>query len=224
MICCEAAGVAACSRWSAEKLAHIAVNPPKRKEAEMPVSLLPSHWETERLVVHDSGLDEASDLQRTVDAIPEIRGSTEPGAIGDPDIPVLSWLTEPPLPPNGSKELFRMQSVRLGGTGELIGLLKVYHGFPADDVFWVHTLALAPRFQGQGYGPELIRGLSDEVGRMGTYTRMQLYAYLKNWRALRFWTRAGFDRVVEIRGDKVYSADADAYILLEKRLSGESAQ
>jgi diamine N-acetyltransferase len=190
----------------------------------MPVSLLSNHWETEGLVVQDSTWDEAPELQQVVDAIPQIRGWTGDGMADEPDRPVSSVLAEPPLPPNGAKELFRMQSIRLRDTGELIGLLTVYHGFPADDVFWVNTLALAPRFRGQGHGSEVIRGLSDKVERMGTYTRMQLYAFLKNWPALRFWTRVGFDRVVEIRGDKAYSDQAQAYVLLEKSLSGEGAQ
>ena len=187
----------------------------------MPVRLLPNHWETERLVVQDSILDEAPDLQQVVDKTPEIRGGLSESDLSNrdrPDRPVVSWLMEPSLPPNGSKEFARTQSVRVKDTSALIGLLIIYHGFPAADVFYVHTLALAPEFQGQGYGPELAQGLSDKVERMGTYARMQLFANVKNWRALRFWTRAGFDRVVEIRGDKVHSADADAYVLLEKSL------
>jgi ribosomal protein S18 acetylase RimI-like enzyme len=189
----------------------------------MPVDL-PERWETERLMVQDTTLGETPELQQVMDTIQEIRGWTGDGMTDEPDRRVSSVLTEPPLPPNGSEERFRMQSIRVKGTGELIGLLTMYHGFPADDVFWVHTLALALRFQGQGYGPELIRGLCGTVTQLGTYTRMQLFAHLKNWRALRFWTSAGFDRVVEIRGDKVYSADANAYVRLERCLSGERAQ
>ncbi len=188
----------------------------------MPVSLLPNHWETERLVVQDSTLDEASDLQQVVDAVPEIHGWTGASERDEPDRPMLSVLMEPPLPPNGSKELFRMQSVRVRDNGLLIGLLTTYHGFPTAHVFWVNTLAVHPAFQGKGYGPEVICGLSDTVMQLGPYTRMQLFACLKNWRALRFWTKSGFDRIVEIRGDKMYSDQAEAHVLLEKSLSGES--
>ena len=189
----------------------------------MPVRLLPSYWETERLVAQDSTLDDAPRLKQVVEeAIPEIRGWPSEG--DEPERPMSSVLVEPPLPPNGSKELFRMESVRVKDTSLLMGLLATYHGFPAADVFWIHTLAISPEYQGQGYGPELIRGLSHEVEQLGMYSRMQLYVYLKNWRALRFWTRAGFDRVVEIRGDKVYSDQAQAHVLLEKRLSGEGEQ
>jgi ribosomal protein S18 acetylase RimI-like enzyme len=49
---------------------------------------------------------------------------------------------------------------------------------------------------------------------------MRLYAHLNNWPALRFWTRAGYDKIVMIAGDKVYSDEADAYVMLERSLVG----
>ena len=41
---------------------------------------------------------------------------------------------------------------------------------------------------------------------------------LKNWKGLRFWTKAGFDKVIGIYGDKVYNQNAFALIGLEKIL------
>ncbi len=100
----------------------------------------------------------------------------------------------------------------------MIGFLGVYHGFPEQDIFWVTVLAVDPAFQHMGYGQELVRGLDTTVKQLGTYTRMRLFASLRNWTALRFWTQAGFDRVVVIAGDKVYSDEADAHVMLEHAL------
>lgn len=39
---------------------------------------------------------------------------------------------------------------------------------------------------------------------------------LKNWKALRFWTKAGCSKVMEIYGDKDFGQDTYALIGLEK--------
>jgi ribosomal protein S18 acetylase RimI-like enzyme len=60
--------------------------------------------------------------------------------------------------------------------------------------------------------------LDDVVAQLETYTQIRLYAHLKNWPALRFWTRAGYDKIVRIDGDKVDFDEADAYVMLERSL------
>jgi hypothetical protein len=41
---------------------------------------------------------------------------------------------------------------------------------------------------------------------------------LKNWPALRFWTKQGYDTVTMIGGDQAYAADHYAVIELQKSL------
>ena len=53
---------------------------------------------------------------------------------------------------------------------------------------------------------------------LGAYSGIRLGVAPKNWPALRFWTATGFNRVVEIRGDKVYSDKSFAFPYLEPRL------
>lgn len=133
-----------------------------------------------------------------------------------------SALTEGALPPNGSKECFRLQSIRLRHTGRLIGFLAAYHGFPSPDTFWVNVLAFHPRFQDKGYGKELMNRLSDVVRELETYTRMRTCVNLKNWPSLRLCVREGFDKIVHIAGDKVLSGEAESHIILEKPLEASS--
>jgi ribosomal protein S18 acetylase RimI-like enzyme len=178
--------------------------------SKMSRNLLPGKWETERLKVEDSALDEVQELQQIHDAVPETQSEDEP------EYPMLSALEEGVLPPtpNKSKEFFRLQSIRMRSSDELIGYLGVYHGFPKDDILWINTLTLHPKFQGKGYGTELMMGLSEIVKQLESYTQMRTYVALNNWRSLRLCVKVGLNKMVEIAGDKVHSDQA--HVLLEK--------
>jgi len=77
-----------------------------------------------------------------------------------------------------------------------------------------------PKFQGKGYGPELMSGLIEIVKQLGSYTCMRSYASLTNWPSLRLCVKVGLNRMVEIVGDKVHSDKAEAHVLLEKSFTG----
>lgn len=111
-----------------------------------------------------------------------------------------------------------MQSIRTRDTNHLIGFLAVYHGFPGEDVFWITTLTFQPDAQGKGYGEEVINELAEVVGKLGSYSKMQTFVPLLNWPSLRLCTKVGLNAIVRIEGDKVYSKDAEAHVLLEKNL------
>jgi ribosomal protein S18 acetylase RimI-like enzyme len=180
--------------------------------------MLPSRWQTERLSIRDSVLDELPELEAVVAACSYIHEWTGYRPEDHPGDSLRSALTDGELPPNGSKEFHRMQSIRLRDKGHLIGYLAAYHGWPTAGSFFITYLMIGPQFQGQGYGTELTRAWSDLVLQLGAYTRMRLLAALKNWPALRFWIRAGFDRIVDYRGDERHSPETFAYLMLEKLL------
>ncbi len=183
----------------------------------MALNLLPSSWETARLTVEDSTLAEAPVLQEINDAVPQTRGwmRVEGQDQEDSMVRALEEGVLPPVP-NRSRERFRLQSIRHGGTGELMGFLAVYHGFPDEGTFWINTLTLHPRFQGQGYGRELLLGLSDIVARLGGYRCMRTYVSLTNWPSLRLCVKVGLNRMVDIAGDRVHTEEAEAHVLLER--------
>lgn len=180
--------------------------------------LIPPRWTTRRLSVEDSTLAEAAELQRVHDACAYIEVWT--GALSDSQHAqtMLSALQGGDLPPGGSKEFFRLQSIRLKAADQLIGFVEVYHGYPTADIFWVGFLGIHPDYQGQGYGREFVQGLIEVVAGSGAYSAIRLGVALKNWPALHFWTGVGFDHIVEIRGDKVYSDQSFAFLYLERRL------
>ncbi len=131
--------------------------------------------------------------------------------------PILNALREGVLPPNGKKEFFRLQTIRMKDTGELIGFLGMYHGFPVDETLWINTITLHPKFQGKGYGPELMLGLSNTARQLG-YTQLRTFVNLRNWPSLRLCVKVDMDKMVKIVGDKICSEKAEAYVMLEKDL------
>jgi ribosomal protein S18 acetylase RimI-like enzyme len=181
------------------------------------LKLLPARWATALLAVEDSRQEDVPELQEALDACSYIKPWT--GEAEDREESMQSALDGGDLPPNGSKEFFRLQSVRLKETGELVGFLDLYHGYPTADIFWVGLLIIAPKFQKAGYGKELVCGLKETLRKLGGFRVMQLGVALKNWPAIRFWTRVGFDRIVAIKGDEVHSETAFAFMTLECSLT-----
>jgi ribosomal protein S18 acetylase RimI-like enzyme len=183
---------------------------------EQLVDPLPHRWETPRLTVQDSALHDVPELQQINDHLPSIEGWTGAQTKDGTGDSLLAALAQGVLPPDGSPALFRLQSLQLRHTGQLAGFLGAYHGFPTPDTLWITVLAIDPPFQGQGLGQEVLCGLSDMLGHLGTFSRMRLCVSLKNWPALRFWTQAGFRTIVEVAGDKVHSDTASGHLILEK--------
>ena len=177
-------------------------------------ALLPNKWRTEQLTVQDSTLEQVQELQQINDLLPTIRGWTGVEVDGVSTDRIQPALLEGVLPPNGSKELFRLQSIHFSLTGQLIGFLGMYHGFPDAETLWMNVIAIHPSYQRQGYGSELMGELSNLVGQMGRFTRMRGFICLENLPSLRFHVGAGFDKIVTIAEDKTNSPET--HILLEK--------
>jgi ribosomal protein S18 acetylase RimI-like enzyme len=193
-----------------------------KRMISMSRNLLPSKWKTERLNMADSTLDELPELQKLNAAVPQTQSWMRVEGQDTTECSMLSALEEGVLPPtpNRSKEFFRLQSIRLENSNGLIGFLGVYHGFPQTDIFWINTLTFHPKYQGMGYGPELMVGLSEIVKQLGDYSRMRTYVELTNWPSLRLCVKVGMNKMVEIVGDKDHSDKAEAHVLLEKTFEG----
>ena len=186
----------------------------------MSKNLLPYRWNTERLRITDSILEEVEELQQINDAVPQTQSWMQVEGQENPDCSMLLVLKEGSLPPtpNRSKQFFRLQSIREEASGDLIGFIGLYHGFPEDEIIWINTLTFHPKFQAKGYGPELMKGLMENVRQLGCYTRIRSFVNLTNWPSLRLCVKAGLNKMIEIVGDKVHTDNAEAHVLVEKSL------
>lgn len=183
--------------------------------------MISSYWETPRLTVSDSVLPDLPELDRIlIDCayIEDWSGWKYEHPHDPSEKTMRPMLEEGELPPNGSKEFFRLQSIRLSQSKPIIGFLAVYHGYPKEDIFWILYLYIHPNYQGKGYGQECMRELSEEITHLG-YSGIRLVVDLKNWPAIRFWVQDGFNKIVEMMGDKVISDTTFSHFILEKSLT-----
>jgi GNAT superfamily N-acetyltransferase len=183
----------------------------------MTINLIPNQWETQHLKIEDGVLADVPDLDKIFAACAYMEEWSGWKQENHPEQSTLSFITEGEPPPNGSKEFWRVQSLRLSNTGQMIGFLALYHGYPTANIVWINYLFIHPDFQGKGYGQELVCGLSDKVKSLG-FTTMRTLVDVKNWPALRFWVQGGFDKIIQYLGDKIISDKTFAHLILEKTL------
>jgi len=187
----------------------------------MSIPMISTEWKTQRLTVNDSVLPDLPELDQILMAcsyIEEWSGWRHEHPESQFDKSMRPLMMDGELPPNGSKEFFRLQSIRLSEAERIIGFLAIYHGFPTTNIAWILYLYIHPDCQGKGYGQEFVRELSEQLRRLG-FTGMRLVVDVKNWPAMRFWVQEGFDKIIEMVGDKVISEETFAHLILEKSLA-----
>ncbi len=101
------------------------------------------------------------------------------------------------LPPEGSRTRARTFLVRARHVGEVVGVLGYYVGYPEQHALYVSQLFLRPRWQGQGMGLEIMTELEAHAWRADV-REIRLGVDPGNWGALRFWVRAGYDRISQL--------------------------
>lgn len=185
-------------------------------EGEFALKLISPYWETERLFAREAVLD--SD----VDALQKLWEST--AWVGEYDghperheDDMYNDLTVGDLPPGGTLELFRVQPFFTKETSEMVGFIKAYHGYPDAMTVWVAFFCVQAIQQKQGFGHEIIKQFAIEATHNG-YHRLRLVVALKNWGAIRFWLKAGFDTVTAVYGDQEYGTNTFAHLGLVKSL------
>lgn len=132
---------------------------------------------------------------------------------------IYKCLTSGDLPPveNANKDSYQLISVYSTETNELVGFTDIYYGYPDDLTAWISILIIAKEHRNKGFAQEVISLLSTRCKNEG-FKKLGIGVYLNNWRALRFWTKAGFNTITGIKGEKDYSTDGFARIMLEKMI------
>ncbi|WP_315906727.1 GNAT family N-acetyltransferase [Priestia koreensis] len=180
----------------------------------MELTLIPSMWETNQLIVRDLRKEEIEDVQALY-----LQGSylgEWDGRTYDSDY-ITQCFTTGDLPPDGSKDHFKIQVLRMKETNKITGLLTTYHGHPSPEVFYITYFYLDQRLQSQGLGREAMEKLLQCV-KETNYTEIRANVAIKNWPALRFWTSLGLDRIQGVFGDRTHDSHSFADIELVKKL------
>lgn len=158
--------------------------------------LLPSSWSTTRLEVRDATEHDVPVLQSVHDACAYIQDWI--GNHDNRENPMLMEVRGEMLPPNGKRELQRAQAIVEKASGEVIGCVVVYHGYPDPDTLWIALFEIHPKTQRKGIGREVVSELESQVRALATFTRMGLGVGVGNDPAMEFWASCGFTNVVYI--------------------------
>lgn len=178
--------------------------------------IITEKWETNRLILVDAIIEECNELQKICETWDDKK--LIEGTDFEPDY-IYKCITEGDLPPmpNANKENYRLKSIYLKDIGNLIGFTDIYYGYPSEDTIWISLFMIDKEFRKNGYAQEVIDFITTECIKDG-YKKIRIGVRLKNWRGLKFWTKAGFDKVFGIFGDETYSESTFALMGLEKRL------
>jgi GNAT superfamily N-acetyltransferase len=126
-------------------------------------------------------------------------------------------LSDPELPPGGNKEFIKFRSINSKETGEVIGILEYYMGYPNNNTIWIGGFFIRKDFQMIGYGKEIVNEFIMRAREAG-FDTAGIGVYLKNWQAIRFWTKQGFNTIGGIYGHEYYAEDKFSVMKLTKNL------
>lgn len=121
------------------------------------------------------------------------------------------------LPPGGELENYRIQTIRNKEDQKIIGILSVYHGYPSTDSVYLEFLYIDKNIQKQGFGQEVIHQFAEVTTALG-YKEIRINVAVKNWPALKFWIKSGFNHASGIYGDNEFSETTYANLELVKIL------
>jgi ribosomal protein S18 acetylase RimI-like enzyme len=175
---------------------------------------IPTGWNSDRLFISDLKESEIFDIQSIVDTSKYVQEWD--GRDHEPDY-VRTCFEEGNLPPGGRLENYRIQTIRTILQNQNIGVLSLYHGYPKEDSVYLEFLYIHSENQKQGYGQEMMHALTRLFFELG-YKEIRINVALKNWPALRFWTKSGFDQISGIYGDREHSNKTFANMELIKTL------
>ncbi|MYL65162.1 GNAT family N-acetyltransferase [Bacillus hwajinpoensis] len=182
----------------------------RRESLKALMKLIPSLWGTARITIQDLRKSEILPVQKIYE-----QGSylhEWDGGSGDQDY-AYRCFTDGDLPPNGSKEQYKIQVLRLKETDTIVGILTTYHGYPKSETFYINYLYIDKRYHKQGFGKEVISELLHLL-KDAEFEEVRANVAIKNWPALRFWTGLGLNTINGFYGDKEYRANHYADIEL----------
>jgi ribosomal protein S18 acetylase RimI-like enzyme len=171
-------------------------------------------WDTNRLSIQDLNDYEIQFVQKLYEQGSYIH---EWDGLTLDDEYVHRCFTVGDLPPNGTKDQFKIQVIRMKETDLIVGIITTYHGYPTSETFYINYLYIDKEYHKQGLGQEVVNELLDILKRI-KYDEVRANVSIKNWSALRFWTKLGLNTINGIYGDKVHSSDQYADIELIKKL------
>ena len=136
-----------------------------------------------------SDLEELEILEKECDSY----FSFDPKNENNQSIPVRQCLVEGDLPPGGEKENYYFLSIRQNKA--IVGFIAFYIGHPHVNAVYISVLYIAEKYRNIGFGNEIVNVLIEYFKSLDI-EEIRLHVSLRNATGLRFWVKAGFDRIM----------------------------
>lgn len=163
---------------------------------------IPESWNTDRLLIRKAKLNDIDRLNRICESW---RNKSKLEGAEFPEDYIENCIEKGDLPPMVNAEITNYYfMVMQNSDGNIVGFFDLYHGYPDQDTLWIGIFLIEEKRQGKSYGSETIKSICDECEKAG-WKSIGLGVHLKNWKALRFWNKHGFNKILGIFGDKDYS-------------------
>ncbi len=174
-----------------------------------------NEWKTERLLIRNIDGYDCMDLQNILKSVFENSNWGEISLEEYVSDYFVKTMIDPDLPPNYGRESFQIQVILKNKQEKPIGWVEFCCGYPSKYTLWIGALFIDPKYQNMKYGSELISTLIKSVKDNTNYKAIQIGVYLRNWPALHFWYKMGFDNIVRLSGSKNYGNDKNCKVALE---------
>jgi diamine N-acetyltransferase len=171
-----------------------------------------SELTTQRLKLSDCNVEDKGKLNAVYISCSNMEEWS--GSKHDPEF-IDKAISEGNLPPEGNLEFYRLIAAIDKETNSTVGLTEYYLGYPDNKTLWIGSLYIHKDYQRKGYGSEFFN-LIHEFAKAAGFERIGIGVYLKNWQALRFWVKNGFNKINGIYGDEIYSTNTYSKIALIK--------
>jgi len=149
---------------------------------------------TARLKIETADLSDLAALEK-IDAECDEYFSFDPPCETNHSCPLKECIVNGDLPPGGRRENYYFFKVLHGDS--LVGFLAYYLGHPHPGAAYISVLYIAREYRARGFGSELAAYLTQYFRSLGM-TEIRLHVSLRNTMGLKFWVRAGFDRIVRV--------------------------
>ncbi len=205
--------------YSRKKLLHYIAGVERGNDMkkERDVNTISGNWTTSRLMISNSTIQESRALYKIAQSCAEFLELEGISGIFDPSF-FEHTIEHGDLPPDGSKDLYSIQTMRLKDSDGIIGYAEYYHGYPEKGILWINSLAVHRDFQCRGFGREFVAGLMEKARRLMNIEEIQVGVSLKNWPAVKFWVRCDFREIVRYWGDDRHGPRTNAGLVLSLKL------
>lgn len=170
-------------------------------------------WSTARTRVTDVQLEDVLELTDVIASASDI-AELDP-TFRRADAKEIADLVALSLARGRGGSVFQMQAIRLTGGPAIVGYWHCRLVPDVPGVVGLSIFVMRPEYRRSGYGSEVVERLLQLLRANPALRAAWGRVYLRHIDALRFWTRHGFTRIVEHKGDHIHVDEGHASVILE---------